>query len=973
MLRRNVLSTAHCALWLLTAFVTSSPLFAAPPSIDRLSMYGLQSGATTTLAIDGDNLSAECQLYVHNVPIAAQIVKTGATAERVELEVAVDSSTPPGIYNLRLVTAEGVSNPLPVAVDSMPQISWGAEIKSLPVALSGSVRGNKTLSATFAAKKSQPIVLEVEAQRIGSRLRPVLHVYDDRRVQVAWANAKLSLGEDARVTFQPPADGNYTVEIHDAGYAAADTAYFRLKIGAFEYADIAIPAAVQVGTRQVLRFAGSNLPADAAAEFTAPQIISRPSAAWPVRPMLSGARPAMMVTSESQLLESPTASAGQPPQALPLPGGVTGRLSRPREEDRYLLSARAGKKIRLSLSAQRLGSPVDGTLVVLDGNGAELASADDGNRTADPSLEFAFPKDTKAVTVVVKDVLRRGGADYVYHLSAKQTDSADFSLSFDADRLQIPPTGNALLKVQAKRAGYDGRIALRLIGLPPGIQVAEGEVPAGSDVGFCLLSGVGAGPAFGAVNIVGEGEGPAETLIRQAIGPASGAAVSCPWLRADLGVAVTANAAPISLELAGPPEQLPSRLPLGGRVELPVTVARTGDIGGEVRLSLVSTQRASASAPVAMQNRRARRNRQSAAVETKSADLLRLEDNRLLGASNSQATAIVVVPHDLPARDYGLVIQGDLLSVDGKTVLATSYTRPRWMKAVIPFSVKLEKTNIQVLAGEGETGELVGTIARTDGFAGPITLLVEGLPQGLITPQFELKAGECDFRFPISLPYGVKAGEIKARLTSRGIVGPGAQNGISGVPVAISLNVVAGEKPKAEKPLTIFEDEEEFALALNEGQGLSGLSDEETYSGKYSLLVRQGQRFRTSIPGLSVKIRKNPGPGEYRYLRYAWKTVGTSKRICLQLIDDGQARNEPDKVNKYSFHAGSGPLCEGQAIVVDEQVPSKWQLVTRDLYADFGEFTLTGFGPLFLDGKSARFDHIHLGRSVADLDSVKVD
>jgi hypothetical protein len=87
------------------------------------------------------------------------------------------------------------------------------------------------------------------------------------------------------------------------------------------------------------------------------------------------------------------------------------------------------------------------------------------------------------------------------------------------------------------------------------------------------------------------------------------------------------------------------------------------------------------------------------------------------------------------------------------------------------------------------------------------------------------------------------------------------------------------------------------------------------------------------------------------------------------LIDDGQARNEPGMVLKYNLHAGPDPAIEGRTAIVDRNSPGQWTVVTRDLFADFGEFTLTGIGGIFLEGKSVQFDHIYLGRTVADLDS----
>ena len=43
---------------------------------------------------------------------------------------------------------------------------------------------------------------------------------------------------------------------------------------------------------------------------------------------------------------------------------------------------------------------------------------------------------------------------------------------------------------------------------------------------------------------------------------------------------------------------------------------------------------------------------------------------------------------------------------------------------------------------------------------------------------------------------------------------------------------------------------------------------------------------------------------------------------------------------------------------VDGAPPTSFTVVTRDLFADFGEFTFTGIALSPLDGDDALFDHI---------------
>ena len=59
-----------------------------------------------------------------------------------------------------------------------------------------------------------------------------------------------------------PADGRYTVEVHDLLFRGADPGFFRLKIGDFKYADLVYPLGATRGVQTSLEFLASNLPAE---------------------------------------------------------------------------------------------------------------------------------------------------------------------------------------------------------------------------------------------------------------------------------------------------------------------------------------------------------------------------------------------------------------------------------------------------------------------------------------------------------------------------------------------------------------------------------------------------------------------------------------------------------------------------------------------------------------------------------------
>ena len=171
--------------------------------------------------------------------------------------------------------------------------------------------------------------------------------------------------------------------------------------------------------------------------------------------------------------------------------------------------------------------------------------------------------------------------------------------------------------------------------------------------------------------------------------------------------------------------------------------------------------------------------------------------------------------------------------------------------------------------------------------------------------------------------------------------------------------------------MTIFEDQAKFVTNLNEGGGIATLEPADRYSGTHSVKVTPDQRFNERLPGLGVKIRQDPGPGEYRFLRFAWKKKG-GEAICLQLNHDGQWGPSASQTGKFRYYAGTVPAEPyGGAFQLNPKLPADWVVITRDLFADFGEFTLTGIALSPMDGEFALFDHLYLGRTPRDFELVR--
>ena len=157
----------------------------AAPRISGLSLRGLQAGGVTKLVIDGAGLGPETKILC-TAPLARATIQPGATPKRLEAELAVDAQTPAGIYLLRVASPSGISDAVAVGVDNLPQIAVVPQLAVLDVALSGVLNGSTVVSTSFAGKKGQVVVAEVESQRLGAKLNPVLNLYDAQRA-CSWA------------------------------------------------------------------------------------------------------------------------------------------------------------------------------------------------------------------------------------------------------------------------------------------------------------------------------------------------------------------------------------------------------------------------------------------------------------------------------------------------------------------------------------------------------------------------------------------------------------------------------------------------------------------------------------------------------------------------------------------------------------------------------------------------------------------
>ncbi len=91
--------------------------------------------------------------------------------------------------------------------------------------------------------------------------------------------------------------------------------------------------------------------------------------------------------------------------------------------DCFALRARKGQRLFVSVAAERVDSPLDATVRVLDARGAELAESRDAFG-ADPFVDVTLPADGRYV-IKVHDVTYAGSADHIYRLTVRDGPTLD--------------------------------------------------------------------------------------------------------------------------------------------------------------------------------------------------------------------------------------------------------------------------------------------------------------------------------------------------------------------------------------------------------------------------------------------------------------------------------------------------------------------------------------------------------------------
>ena len=486
------------------------------PHLTVVDPPGGMAGSSVEVRVEGAGLEGLSALLCDEPRIKAS--RRGE--DRFKVEIPADVA--PGLYDLRALGANGLSSPRRFFVSPRKTIreleSKGAEATAQPVELDVSVCGRidppgDVDAYRFRAQSGQRVVIEGWAERLDSRLRAVLEVEDDRGRRLA--SSRGYTGLDPLIDFRAPADGHYVVRLFDLTYTGSPQHVYRLDIDTGPRVEFARPNVVERGrTTRVTLFgrnlAGCRVEATGPPRFERVEVCVKPPAPGSSSLSRSFARPSRSAVEEFPvdfpgapapvllgltdvpvLLDDENNHRPQTAQELPWPCEVSGQLVAGDEKDWYLLHAQRGDVVWLELYGERIGSPVDLDLSVVDARDHReiLHLADSPGEPkdgatwtdhTDPSGRWVVPA-TGEYRIVVRNVIGGTHSDprRQYRLSVRR-EEADFQLlAVPGGRQEpggwnVPRGGRAWIDLVAIRCrGMSQPIRVTASGLPDGFECPD--------------------------------------------------------------------------------------------------------------------------------------------------------------------------------------------------------------------------------------------------------------------------------------------------------------------------------------------------------------------------------------------------------------------------------------------------------------------------------------------------------------------
>lgn len=494
----------------------------------------------------------------------------------------------------------------------------------------------------------------------------------------------------------------------------------------------------------------------------------------------SGRRPLVFVSNTREFTEPANENAPFPAGKVPV--ALNGRIEVPNEVDAYVIEVEPGSRITFDLLAWRIGSPLDGKIVLKNEQGQVLAQNDDREGAEDPLLNYNVPGNLKKLIVEVSDVAAGGSKSDIYRLDIYRQDRPDIVATVPVDTLNIPKNGTGFLPVRVQRNNHSGPIDLVFHGLPNTYQVSGNRIEADSNVGLVTITAKDPSPAFFSI----EARCQAGDLIRSqdVFAPETEFARGQSVWRKRIAVA-TEESRSLAVQW-----NLVDNTPvfLGSKFNTEVTLRTSEPSPGPVRIRVVTNQE--------VHRKLVRKNNKSTFVpDLESA--IRAADVELK-PEQMKGSLQITIPVNIAEKTWQALVVAELLSADRKRVLATTATQPITLTTRSPGSVTIREGKILTLPTKGKINHRIqGDIKRTQpGTRCRISLA--GLPKGVVVKPVVVADDTDKFDVSFEIPVNAELLKLKKLGVRFEFLGDDAKDQVLGQAKPASLKIK--KAPEEKKP-----------------------------------------------------------------------------------------------------------------------------------------------------------------------------
>jgi hypothetical protein len=433
----------------------------AAPEIRHFVPHAVVPGKRTMLTFSGRDLDQASNLWTSFGGAAQRVANTNEGVISFLVNCPADAE---GIHALHLAGPEGVSNFQLVMVDALEtnphqdkhQQQSAAHRIVPPVSVDGVVKPEKIDYYTVPAKSGQRWSIEVIAHRIGSQMDPVVRVLDASGREIDFCDDDGGVWKDARFEFRAPADGDYTIAVHDVGYGGGNAYDYRLRVTEEPLVWFTFPLA-DPGEQ--------GIPAE---QVGAGNI--RPRTVSPANPSS-----ALWLGAVPQLLEmEPNNTGSNATRAARAPIILHGRIQSTEDVDYFRFEAVKGEKLVFESQTRSAGSPCDLVLALRKPDGGVIARSDPG-AAGDAALTNEF-SESGDFHLEVRELSGTAPANAPYRIKVEKF-VPGFVLSAENNIIQVKPGESTKVKISAVRYDYEGPIEIRLEHAVPGLSLEEAIIP----------------------------------------------------------------------------------------------------------------------------------------------------------------------------------------------------------------------------------------------------------------------------------------------------------------------------------------------------------------------------------------------------------------------------------------------------------------------------------------------------------------